>query len=36
MEFSEEGQNGFLEDIGVKIIDKLTGKDRIRESFLTT
>ena len=31
--FSEEGHRGFLEDISVKIIDKLTGKDSIRESF---
>ena len=31
--FSEGGHHGFLEDISVKIIDKLTGKDRIRESF---
>ena len=31
--FSEEGHHGFLEDISVKIIDKLTRKDRIRESF---
>ena len=31
--FSEEGHHGFLEDISVKIIDKLTGKDKIRESF---
>ena len=31
--FSEKGHYGFLEDISVKIIDKLTGKDRIRESF---
>ena len=30
---SEEGHHGFLEDISVKIIDKLTGKDRIHESF---
>ena len=31
--FSEEGHHGLLEHISVKIIDKLTGKDRIRESF---
>ena len=31
--FCEEGHHGFLEDVCVKIIDKLFGKDRIRESF---
>ena len=31
--FSEEEHHGFLEDMIVKIIDRLTGKDRIHESF---
>ena len=31
--FSGEGHHGFLQDISVKIIDRLTGGDRIRESF---
>ena len=32
--FCEEGHHGFLEDVRVKIIDRLSfGKDRIRESF---
>ena len=31
--FSEEGHCGFLEDIKVIIIDRLTGSDRMRESF---
>ena len=32
--FSEEEHHRFLEDISVKIIDKLTEKDRISRSFL--
>ena len=31
--FSEEGLWGLLEDIHIKIIDRLTGKGRIHESF---
>ena len=31
--FSEEGHHGFLKDISVKIIDRLTGGNRMRESF---
>ena len=31
--FTEEGHYGFLKDIGVKIIDRLTGANRMRESF---
>ena len=31
--FSEEGHCGFLEYIKVTIIDRLTGSDRMRESF---
>ena len=31
--FSGEGHQGFLRDISVKIIDRLTGGDRTRESF---
>ena len=31
--FSEEGHRGFLNDISVKVIDRLTGNDRRRESF---
>ena len=31
--FSEEGHHGFLEDVRVKIIDRLVGKDRICEIF---
>ena len=31
--FSGEGHQGFLKDISVKIIDRLTGGDRMRESF---
>ena len=31
--FSEEGHHGFVEDIRVTVIDKLTGRDRTRESF---
>ena len=30
--FSEKGHHGFLEYISVRIIDRLCGKDRIRES----
>ena len=32
--FSEEGHRGFLNDISVKDIDRLTGNDRRRERFL--
>ena len=31
--FTEEGHQGFLKDISVKIIDRLTGGNRMRESF---
>ena len=31
--FTEEGHRGFLKDISVKIIDRLTGGNRMRESF---
>ena len=31
--FTEEGNHGFLNDISVKIIDRLTGGNRMRESF---
>ena len=31
--FSEENHHGFLEDIRIKIIDRLVGRDRICESF---
>ena len=31
--FTEEGHDGFLKDISVKIIDRLTGGNRMRESF---
>ena len=31
--FTEEGHHGFLKDISVKIIDRLTGGNRMRESF---
>ena len=31
--FTEEGHLGFLKDISVKIIDRLTGGNRMRESF---
>ena len=31
--FTEEGHRGFLTDISVKIIDRLTGGNRMRESF---
>ena len=31
--FAEEGHQGFLKDISVKIIDRLTGGNRMRESF---
>ena len=31
--FSEEGHHGFLKDISVKITDRLTGENRMRESF---
>ena len=31
--FSGEGQRGFLQDIRVSIIDRLTGGNRMRESF---
>ena len=31
--FTEEGHHGFLKDISVKIIDRLTGGTRLRESF---
>ena len=31
--FSEEGHHGFVEDIRVTVLDKLIGRDRIRESF---
>ena len=30
---TEEGHNGFLKDISVKIIDRLTGGNRMRKSF---
>ena len=30
---SEEGHRGFLKDISVKIIDRLTGGNRMREIF---
>ena len=31
--FTEEGHRGFLKDISVKMIDRLTGGNRMRESF---
>ena len=31
--FTEEGHHGFLKDSSVKIIDRLTGGNRMRESF---
>ena len=31
--FTEEGHHGFLKDISVKIIDRLTVGNRMRESF---
>ena len=31
--FTEGGHHGFLKDISVKIIDRLTGGNRMRESF---
>ena len=31
--FSEEGHHEFLKNISVKIIDRLTGGNRMRESF---
>ena len=31
--FTEEGHQGFLKDISVKITDRLTGGNRMRESF---
>ena len=31
--FTEEGHHGFLKDNSVKIIDRLTGGNRMRESF---
>ena len=31
--FTEEGHHGFLKDISVKISDRLTGGNRMRESF---
>ena len=33
MHFTEEGHHGFLKDTSVKIIDRLTGGNRMRESF---
>ena len=32
-DFTEEGYQGFLKDISVKIIDRLMGGNRMRESF---
>ena len=31
--FTEKGHRGILKDISVKIIDRLTGGNRMRESF---
>ena len=31
--FTEKGHQGFLKDISVKIIDRLTGGNRMRESI---